>query len=281
MKRLICIAFLLFALSTVKGQVMMLFSSDSLTGITSPLGIDSLVLWLRADAGVLDSLSGSIANNEGVGTWQDQSGQGKHVIQDTTGKRPIYKATGGPNSYPTFQFDGVNDYLRSTANMNIVGNEARHIFVVARSNSGDAYSGLLGFGDNTLDYKAWDFFAVYTISAVLKSIAVNDGSGASYYNAAPTQDIYRLFECGFTEADANSADIDLREDGTSRAVTVQAISGTINTANTTFKIGTNYVNNAAGKLSGYLCEVLVYDKELTSSEQTAIRNYLNKKYDLY
>lgn len=50
------------------------------------------------------------ANNHSVGLWQDKSGNARHVIQATSGKRPLYKST-LYNSKPYVKGDGVDDIL--------------------------------------------------------------------------------------------------------------------------------------------------------------------------
>ena len=69
---------------------MLFFSQDSLSDITSPLDVDSLFYWFKADDGVLDSLGGSIATDEGVGTWTDYSGNGHDVTQATDTDRGTF-----------------------------------------------------------------------------------------------------------------------------------------------------------------------------------------------
>jgi len=115
MKKILTIAALFVQLSGISGQLQMMFGADSLSFLTSPLGVDSLFYWFDAGQGVTDSLGGTIATDEGVGTWNDLSGAGRHVTQTTNTDRPVYKATGGPGSKPCIQFDGTDDWLNSAA----------------------------------------------------------------------------------------------------------------------------------------------------------------------
>ncbi|MBK6622897.1 MAG: hypothetical protein IPG32_19300, partial [Saprospirales bacterium] len=114
MKRANFIILALLACLPLRSQVQQFFTSDSLASITSPLGRIACSTWFDAGAGVTDSLGGVIATDEGVGTWNDQSGNGRHATQTTDTDRPVYKATGGPGSKPCIQFDGTDDFL-STA----------------------------------------------------------------------------------------------------------------------------------------------------------------------
>ena len=96
-----------------QAQIQMLFSADSLTGITSPLDLDSLFYWFAADVAVYDSAGTSISNGEGVGTWTDLSGNGYDVVQADTTKDPRWCATCGPGGKPAISFNGVDEFLAS------------------------------------------------------------------------------------------------------------------------------------------------------------------------
>ena len=54
----------------------------------------NLVVWLKADAGVFTDTGGTTpATNDGdlIALWNDQSGNGNHVLQATSGNRPVFK----------------------------------------------------------------------------------------------------------------------------------------------------------------------------------------------
>jgi hypothetical protein len=74
-------------------------SSSSPTTLPSPA---HLKLWLKADAGV--------TQDNGVTTWEDQSGNLNHATQPTPGLRPQF-APASLNALPTLHFDGADDFL--------------------------------------------------------------------------------------------------------------------------------------------------------------------------
>ena len=54
----------------------------------------NLVVWLEADVGVFTDTAGTTpAVNDGdlIVRWSDQSGNGNHVLQATSGNRPVFK----------------------------------------------------------------------------------------------------------------------------------------------------------------------------------------------
>jgi hypothetical protein len=53
-----------------------------------------------------DGTTDVAANNDPVGYWADQSGNGNHLIQATAGSRPLYQTAG-----PGVLFDGSDDRL--------------------------------------------------------------------------------------------------------------------------------------------------------------------------
>ncbi|MBV7331281.1 hypothetical protein KFU94_24200 [Chloroflexi bacterium TSY] len=75
-------------------------------GVGTTDGNSSLVLWLKADAGVYTD-AGCTSGNEAADTddvncWQDQSGNGNHVTQTGFPFSPSYH-TDGPNDEPTLR----------------------------------------------------------------------------------------------------------------------------------------------------------------------------------
>jgi hypothetical protein len=71
----------------------------------TPASLTNLRGWYRADLGV--TLVGS-----DVDAWADQSGVGNHLEAASSGARPLFGATSGPNSTPAITFDGSAEWLR-------------------------------------------------------------------------------------------------------------------------------------------------------------------------
>ena len=73
-------------------------------GVTPPIPLLGMALWLRADRGVT-------ANGGHVSEWLDQSGNQMDCLQTAGNARPTFQPT-GLNGLPTLDFDGVIQYLR-------------------------------------------------------------------------------------------------------------------------------------------------------------------------
>lgn len=73
------------------------------------MGNTNLVVWLNAGN------SSSITQSSGaVSQWNDLSGRGYHFSQATSARRPVYNATGGPNSRPAISFTATSQHYLTT-----------------------------------------------------------------------------------------------------------------------------------------------------------------------
>jgi len=75
------------------------------TGVQGPPTHRGLVLWLRADKGVVKGADGLVSK------WEDLSGKGNHANQRTPGKRPKWGQVGDPGR-ESLIFDGATDFLQ-------------------------------------------------------------------------------------------------------------------------------------------------------------------------
>jgi hypothetical protein len=77
------------------------------------LGNSNLILWLNAKKTSSITKNGS---NQ-VATWADLSGNGYNFTQATTASKPVYSATGGPNSLPALTFNATNSQYMSLSSL--------------------------------------------------------------------------------------------------------------------------------------------------------------------
>jgi hypothetical protein len=79
-----------------------------------PTQIPGLVAWFDASSGMFQDSAGTTpaaADADPVGKWTDQSGQGNHATQGTTGNKPQLKLA-IQNGKPTVRFT-TDDYLNA------------------------------------------------------------------------------------------------------------------------------------------------------------------------
>jgi len=273
--------FLLFLITnmtaaTLTGQVMMMFSSDPASGITSPLDIDSLFYWYAADVGVT-------TNNNKVTQWNDLSGNGHHVTQADTSKAPTYSATGGPNSRPTLTFDGTNDFLASAAHF--WGSDDLTVIVVMKFGNATRTTGeqIISRRTATPTYQ-WNFYGT--------SATPNKGNFQIFPNGSTTA--YCNFETptGFKHINwkshvwtSNGAEtVTLFSNGSSVSIIdtdVGASDGSIVDDSMPLTLGAGRATSPNEFLQGSISEIIVYSRALTTAErQNLEQNYLCKKYGL-
>lgn len=79
----------------------------------SPSSVSGLLAWWKSDAGVLNASDLPASNTDPIKTWQDQSGNARHLQQSTAGNRPAYNSSAF--SAPVLEFDEVAaDFLITT-----------------------------------------------------------------------------------------------------------------------------------------------------------------------
>ena len=86
-----------------------------------PDSLSGLAVWLAAY-----KLIGK-NDNDAIDSWTDESGNGKHAVQATGNKQPIYK-TNIINGLPILRFDGANDDMEMTGLS--AGSDVTYFFVI-------------------------------------------------------------------------------------------------------------------------------------------------------
>lgn len=238
---------------TPDGQLSVLlrdFRPDQLPGLN---------LWLDAsDTSTITSSSGAVSQ------WSDKSGNGINLTQGTAANQPTTGST-TLNGLNVISFDGSNDNLR-TAN-GALQLATVCAFIVVRSNS--AARCILGVSHAAAAHT--DPFFRWTIfhgDADILQIRVN-GTATNSANNQLRNSIPRVLivDTGIGDGFANA----------SRAV--DASGATVTYPNSTpFIIGTNAVNGEA--LNGFVAEVCIYNRSLTTAERRIVTQYLIAKWDL-
>lgn len=246
-----------------------------------PDEISGLSLWLRADAGVT-------INASNVTAWADQSGNNLNFSSLTgVGQATQYPSTisNGIAGKPSISF--LNSLMRSP-NLNI-GSNGLSVFVVGYSR-GDAETGGSG-GDlqpyiNLSDMASalWDAWVVgaYAGSETdFQTAWVSSDDGADYFsityeNAVNTARII-TYVCG---SGTISAFVNGSLANSASATNPQSL-------NKPMGIGNRSIINEGAEpgnrenFDGVISEIIVYDRELNSTERQQIELYLNRKYYLY
>lgn len=249
------------------GQAQARQSLHSVAVAFAPSDLAGLKAWYKADSLVLNDA-------DAVATWNDSSSGGLDLTQATSGNRPTYRATGGPNSKPAIQFTGTTPTSlarASVAGSAIWGANACHIFVVQKqSNVNDQNAtfqwqsasslvrAYLTFGD-TLYFDYGDASA----GSGRRSVAQPGGWDNSW----------RMVQ--LIRESPNSGTLRIRDQGS------ELVNGSVTATIATGESATLNIGTGASSLTGHIAELIFYNVALSAGDRGSVETYLNSKYSLF
>lgn len=208
----------------------------------------------RADVGVLNAGGSSAVSGEAVATWQDQSGNARHLTQSTSGSRPLFD-TSGTGGRPTFiDFDATDDSLART----ITVARPYSVFVVAEADAVIAnrrYFSTASSGSRMIITQFDNTIARFTNGT-------NNLDASGQVNLGERHILF-----GKTSASAN----EFKVDGNT---TLTDAFGT--TANGSEIIVSQSATGGGADVKAYA--LLIYTADLDASAQTRVRKYLKAKW---
>lgn len=238
--------------------------------------IAGLQAWYKADAGVLDASDNPITvDGTAAKTWQDQSGNNRHLTQATAGARALWKAA-IQNSLPVMRFDGADDRF-STASLTL-GTAGRSIFVVcSRPNwATSAYAAAVGIAHGPTAGQSLFVSTLASAQDWVGGDAIATGAG---YNS--TQNPRWVGALGLTGAafhvinsNLSAAAASLQVDGVALTPRVSSVAALPSTTAALF-VGDSGASNF---FTGDLGEVLVYDSALAAGDIATIFGYLKTRW---
>lgn len=293
MKKRIRLAFSLIELSIVivvigilvlgitKGSRMVyeakLKSARALTAGSPVASISDLSLWLETTLSTsVTNASGStnVSDGDSISSWNDYNPQSVSKInpaQSTPANRPTYLLN-GINGLPTMYFDGNAFYLRST-NGPIPLRDSTYSFVVV----------LKTMASTSSSWQQVVYQGAYCNGATLgavASITLNPSGGAAPGLATCMNDYYPV------SYKLNASYIDIA------VVNGQSVKfySNSNTATTSTLASTNVgpttsdldIANTLGSqfFKGYISEIIVFSKALSTAEVASVNEYLSRKYGI-
>jgi hypothetical protein len=220
-----------------------------------PSDISGLQQWLKAD-----QITG--ADADPIGTWQDQSGNGKDIT-GTLSARPTLKLN-ILNGKAVARFDGAANALDGTPV--ITGTTARTIILVVKSAT-VALSAIYCFDRNATPADG----ATFVVSPDI-SVRVSNGNRIFTVNTGTTA--FHVLTMSHAAA-ANVTAVSAWMDGT--ALT-QSSTGAmaINGGSTGVRMGDSPAIGV--NWGGDVAEVIIYNTELSAGDRASIHSYLQDKY---
>lgn len=223
--------------------------------LISPKKFSGLVAWY--DASRITGLN----NNDTVSQWDDLSGNGYHLAQNDNSKKPVYN-TNVKNGLSAVYFNGASNTMSTEfgttfnqpntiiAVFNYEDAEDRQIYDSNNSSNRNMLmyrTDAVGFFSQYLTYfGGMQYVGTGNVSFVISNMVSNEtNSSLSINNGFPCYSPGNPGSYGISGITAGS-----RYGGTARF------------------------------WKGYLCEMIVFNKDLSSFEKYSINNYLTKKWAL-
>tara|TARA_R100001463_G_scaffold133627_3_gene195212 strand:- start:3438 stop:4577 length:1140 start_codon:yes stop_codon:yes gene_type:complete len=249
-------------------QIKMTFTMSAFTKCFRPVSIypsnySDLVIWLRADSGATFDIP-----TQRVSAWADQSGNNNSVAESTATKQPLRYGYDGADDKAYINFNGTTNQMVSNSNSPMSSNSFT-AFLVTKQHTADTniqrifnYSKgneaniVIGCKDNKF------YFNVNNNSSPLVGESINVGDSLTDYFLVKVQftasgGLLKMSINGGADADNDIAGWDTN----------------IVFNETTFDIG-RYAK-------ADIAEFIVYNRVLSSTEITEVKDYLNTKFKIY
>ena len=244
----------------------LVFSLDTLGGrgsnkiITKPTQIDGCTLWLDADD--QDSIIGTA-------TWLDKSGQGHNLVStllESSGASAPVLTSDVINGRSAMKFDGTDDYMRIVDTLDVSATTGFTQFFVFRNTVVSAAVVLGGLAQASAS----------TNFVQLEEDRFGFGGGGTYSTVSSVaRDNTPFIVMGRRVSGSGTVAVDAKWNGASYAGTTSAY-GTVDR----FHIGGNSYDSGSQYYNGYICEVIVYNTNLSDTQVEQVELYLSRKWNI-
>lgn len=239
-----------------------------------PTDIANLVMWLKADSGLTYSSS-----TKKVSRWADQSGNNFDFRIDTSviDSEPLRFTYDGALDKTRLSFDGVNDFLTSSANTPITGNDLTIFYVAKSSALTDLLQRVVGYREATATADRLNFGLSNTNRVTFKAID-DAGVGGSVVGTHLESGLVNHI----ASARVNDTVFSLQyNNNTPTTSTVTGFNNSDGFAAAPLRIGYVYEGDTGSHWKGNIQEVIIYNRALSDTERDLVRNYLNRKFKIY
>ena len=235
-------------------QIKLVFTMSAFTKCFRPVSnypsdISDLVIWLRADSGVTFDIA-----TQQVSSWADYSGNSNSVAQATSASQPLRIGYDGANDKARINFNGTSHILTSNNNAPITANDFT-ILSVGLDSSGRIFFKAV---DN-------DGFQGQVLSDVSELMSDFNIAMAQCKKITGGSDLTVQFNNNATQT-TTVANFNNNDTGFDDAI---------------FTIGGLTTLTSFTYLKGDLCELIVFNRALNTTELATVKDYLNNKYRIY
>lgn len=237
-------------------------------------GPSGLVFWLHAG-----QFTGSVpSNTEITANWSNLVTA--HALSlvpiNTGGGYPVYHGSAGPGGRPAVVFNGSNEFHISGNSVFSSLGAGVTVFVVGRrvSGNGDFFGASISStftpSDDYFKIGMYGGFESFVVSDVAES-AVQYPASALLTN---NPDKYYVLNGTWDPAAATTEKLRLAIFGLDTPQTA------LSTASAVVPTGYVFVGSAQNRLTGYVSEILAYNRALSAAERLTVKQYLSSKYCL-
>lgn len=237
-----------------------------------PSDVSNLVIWLKADSGLTYSTP-----TKRVSLWLDQSGANNHVRQTTTESQPLRFTYDGALDKTRLSFDGVNDFLETSNNAPITGNDMT-IFYMGKANAASTLlQRVVGYRESTATADRLNFGIANNSRINFKAI---DDSGNAGNLSSSNLELGTVNHIACARITGNVFDLQYNNNS-QHTITVTDFNNDDGFADDKLRIGNIQLGDADTHLNGDIQEIIIYNKSLSNTERDLVRNYLNRKFKIY
>ncbi|MBP6430855.1 MAG: laminin G domain-containing protein [Ferruginibacter sp.] len=237
-------------------------------------------LWLKADAAVYTDAGVTLATNgQTVQQWNDQTTNAYNVTQSNNAWKPTWDQNAF-NGKPAINFNrNVNfSFLENTLNNPVPSGAARTIFIVAKKTCWPWNGGTLFTQRRSQPYAAFYAYNLGSNPITLYSDGVNAFSNASTtVNASVGTQLSENTFVATYKVSTQNGNLQFYVNGVQQTVD-QSAGVTNETGSNGFTIATWGAGSDPLPFSGWIAEIIVYDRALLDIERQSVESYLQTKY---
>ncbi len=233
----------------------------------------ALALWLKADAGVVETF-GSVSQ------WTDQSGNGNNAIQPNSAAQPILNV-GVANGLPAIHFDGIASFLEAAHSSSLALNgDITVVMVINPDDFTVIHSPISKTGGITQNYAnnmpaPFDIQIKKTSGNPILVWGNQEGGAPPAFTAGVGLAAGQFQLASFVVRGTNAASyINGNFAGAATFVAAPWDAGN------PLRLGIRADLSGAPKLKGYLAEVMLFRGTVSEADRVAIDNYLGPKYGI-
>lgn len=235
--------------------------------IKTPKQISNCIAWFDG------STSNEMASSSNiVSSWSDKSGNG-YVLNSAqlsalpaNNFSPLYTAN-AINGLGSLYFDGSNDYMFVNSGMGLANAVAYTSFVVLSPRYFNASQVAIGLQATS---GTWEFFAYW---AGLDDFRSGFDAGAVLVQTTSRNDNRPFINSIVRNGTSANAYLNGFQYATNTTV-----ASTVNSGVARLGIGANTYVNGSAPYKGYISEIIIYNRALSTTERSQVQNYLANKW---